>query len=179
MVDEKSKLIKILQEDLSTTEKKYYESIKEKESLKALLNIKTNLNSKQDAFQSIVHEESSLDISFNKSICDDKKYFNKITINNNNNINNNNHFNILSNYKNSANGINSRNKTRLRPFFDIDKLNDLEENKMNMTIDINNKPSNFAMFNNNLTSKNNKVIIFFIFIKIKLKFLIYFYFLFG
>jgi hypothetical protein len=89
---------------------------------------------------------------------DPKKTYDQITINNHNtNINSNNHFNILSNYKNSAMGINSKNKAKPRPYFDTSKLNDSEENKINMTIDINNKPTNFSVFNNNLTSRNGNV----------------------
>lgn len=163
LLNEKEKLVKILQEDLATTEKKYHESIKEKEALKSKLNLR--VNNKSEAFQSIVQEEDSdsdrkltnLNSSSNKINIEGKKTFNQITINNNVN-NTNNHFNILSNYKNNAIGINSRNKTKPRPYFDTSKLNDSEENKINMTIDINNKPSNFAMFNNNLTSRNTKVI---------------------
>jgi len=169
LLNEKDKLIKILQEDLATTEKKYHESIKEKEALKSLLNLRANNKSEEAAaaFQSIVHEEDYSDSEINspsnqikKKNEEGKKTLNHITINNNTNIsnNNNNHFNILSNYKNSAMGINSRNKAKSRHYFDTSKLNDSGENKMNMTIDINsNKPSNFAMFNNNLTSRNTKV----------------------
>jgi len=149
-----------LRENLEATEKKYYESLKEKETLKNLLYLKNrndnikNIDGKTDS------DYSRNSINLNQSINNNaknktlsKNYINQISILNNNT---NNNFSILNNYKNIVIG-NNRNKDKPRPYFDNSKLNDSDENNMNMTIDVNNSKSNFAMFNNNLTSRNNKV----------------------
>jgi len=160
-LNEKEKLIKIIKEDLEITENKYQDSIMEKEKIKSLLNIKScrnelsntklNVDLKNETISD--HTDAAFNI-INHETKDSKITFNQININNTNN----NNFNILSNFKNGANEINSRNKLKQRPDFNSrHKLNDSDENKMNMTIDINNKPSNFALFNNNLTSRNSKV----------------------
>ncbi len=150
MVLERDNIIKCLREDLDLTEKKFIESIKEKDALKSVI----NLNSKSALGKTMSIDFSNTFQNFNTINAESEN--NKKTSQINYQINSN--YNIFNNYKNSAMGMTSRNKM-IPPnaFMKGKRHDDSDDNMMNMTIDVNSKISNFAMFNNNLTTRNAKV----------------------
>lgn len=131
---------------MEETEKRYYLALNEKENLKTLISGKETFSQNEPNFpdtKGTINTEQAI-----KTAQDDIAYKKQIVINNITNINNKN--NIISNLKNQKIII------KPRPL-----LKNKEENStddlINKTIDVDIRPSNFAIFSHNLTTRNAKV----------------------
>jgi hypothetical protein len=180
LLADKDNLIKTLRSDLELAGKKYNESIKEKEDLKSKLQLEINIkNRTRKASLFIGNQNELLENNYNNFEIENQKEV-KTSRNNNNYSQLNIQNNLFSNFKKSAENNKTLKKKNLNLMNSIKyKLNESDEDKddiMNNTVNINNinqkNFSNFAIFNNNFTSRNTKVIYFRIF---DTKFLLLFY----
>jgi len=146
---------------MELSEKKYHDSIKEKEDLKS----KLELNIKNRTRKASLLIGISNEISENLNNFENEKEIKTTRNNNSTQINMQN--NLFSNFKKSAINKNPKiknNKNAINTMIK-DKFNESEEDDiMNNTVNINQKNfSNFAIFNNNNLSSRNLKVFFLIF----------------
>lgn len=130
---------------MELTEKKYLDSIKEKEDLKSKLEL--NIKNRTRKVSLLIGNANEID-----ELIKEKEI--KTTRNSNQMPNN-----LFSNFKQSTVNKKIKQKNLINTMIK-DKFNESDEDDvMNNTVNFNQKDfSNFAMFNNNLTSRNQKVI---------------------
>lgn len=152
---EKENLIKTLKYDAEVAEKKYLDSLKEKEGLKS----KLELNIKNNTRKASLIIGNTNGTSENENLKEKELFKGIHSTRNKNNLQNN----LLNNFKNNALSRNNK-KNKTNSSFKNEFNESDEDDVMNNTININSNQknfSNFAMFNNNnLTSRNQKVIFF-------------------
>ena len=146
---------------MELSEKKYHDSIKEKEDLKSKLELKIKNRTRKASLLIGISNE----ISENLNNFENEKEIKTTRNNNSTQINMQN--NLFSNFKKSAINKNPKiknNKNAINTMIK-DKFNESEEDDiMNNTVNINQKNfSNFAIFNNNNLSSRNLKVFFLIF----------------